>query len=140
MTRQIFCIIALIVLTTPPARAGMIKESIYHACFDKYQVHAQERKCMENMALTSNDELKSAESAFLASLSKEDYDPQDIAAIKKAFITGSDAFQQYRQKYCDFYASLAAGGSGAGDLRLSCVVVLNNERVNDMERLEKAQK
>jgi Lysozyme inhibitor LprI len=135
---RILCFIILFGFPMLSAKAGDMDENIYRSCYGEDKAHVDEKECVEKKAAASDVALKSAESAFLISLSKSDNDPQDITAIKNAFIAGGNAFQQYRHTYCDFYASLAAGGNSAGELRDSCFVVLNNQRTEDMHPISQS--
>lgn len=89
--------------------------------------HVSYRECLEKKASHSRVELEHA----LALLAKRidtwdeelEYRQRARAHLKQSF----GLFQRFRESQCGFEASLAAGGNGAGDMRLHCEANLNNQ-------------
>jgi uncharacterized protein YecT (DUF1311 family) len=89
--------------------------------------HAGYRACLEGKASESRIKLEQA----LTLLAKRidnwdeelDYRQRARAHLQQSF----ELFQRFRESQCEFEASLAAGGNGAGDMRLHCEADLNNQ-------------
>jgi uncharacterized protein YecT (DUF1311 family) len=126
--------LALLLLPTAVHAADM--DSLLRGC-SKEDSHAEMRECLEKKASSSKARLRIAETTILTLISKRGEEPEYeeaeyIAAMKSAFQSGKQAFQVYRRQQCEFYASMAAGGNGAGDLRLACIAALNTERAEQL--------
>ncbi|MFI4940273.1 MAG: lysozyme inhibitor LprI family protein [Burkholderiales bacterium] len=82
--------------------------------------HAEYRACLEAASKGSFAKIEAAE----AWLRKRIADSDDKSEFKKSSLTllqeSASAYRQYRSSQCNFEASTAAGGNGAGDLRLIC--------------------
>jgi len=130
MAKYLFAIILL--MPWPYSAHASDIDSILDDC-SKDRSHADMSECVQANASASSAALKSAESALLTHISKRREEPVFIARMKKTFEDGTMAFQQYRQKQCDFYASMAAGGNSAGDLRLACITDFNNKRIDELQ-------
>ncbi len=133
LTRYLIIIILLLLLLPSySARAGEL-EGLLSTCAAHTSDHVGQSECLETKASTSEITLKSSESALLESISKRDEEPDDIATMKKTLRAGTASFRVYRDKECEFYASMAAGGNAAGDLRLACTATLNTKRAEQLQ-------
>jgi uncharacterized protein YecT (DUF1311 family) len=95
--------------------------------------HVEMTECVRSDTAKSKKALQEAEASVVNGLSQRNEEPKDIAAMKKAYEAGKDAFQSYRDKQCAFYVAMAAGGNGAHDLRLACEASLNMERAKQLK-------
>ena len=91
--------------------------------------HAEERTCYEKAFQASLAELRQAEGKFLESLQAWDVEPNYKQNTKAKFLVASKQFAAFRAVQCEVAASLAAGGNGAGDLRLSCLVEVTRGQI-----------
>jgi uncharacterized protein YecT (DUF1311 family) len=87
------------------------------------------------LARRSSLELINVERAANARIEKWDEEANWRLASAEALKQSSRQFLKYRKSQCDLVASLAAGGNGAGDMRLNCIVRLNAQRVDELRRL-----
>jgi hypothetical protein len=104
--------------------------------------HVGQRECMERLAETTNAELNGLETRIRAQVPL--WDPKDggMEMDRKRFVerlnAGIAAYRHYRTAQCDMWAARTAGGNGASDMRLSCRVELDRQRVADMSDLLEA--
>jgi len=90
--------------------------------------HADARDCLEQKAEQSSASLQLTEKSFNIFLGSWDQEQQYKSEVANWLASSSSLFQQYRQSQCELQASLAAGGNGASDRRLLCVIELNEKR------------
>ena len=57
----------------------------------------------------------------------------------KALQASQRAFDQYRERNCAWIAAAAAGGSGAGDMALDCMIRLTRQRTAELEAQKPAR-
>jgi hypothetical protein len=81
--------------------------------------------------------LQKAEEDLHVAIAHWDEDENWKIKSANALRTSSRDFNRYRKSQCDFNASLAAGGNGAGDMRLECIIELNKQRL-DMLHAQRA--
>lgn len=95
--------------------------------------HATERACWEALARTTTAEVAGTQRTVLSQLDRWDQG-QDYRRRTRALLLASfRQFASFRAAQCEAEASLAAGGNGAGDVRLSCEVRLNRGRVAELQ-------
>lgn len=89
--------------------------------------HVGFRECLEKKASQSRVELEQARKLLAKRIGSWDeelvYRQRARAHLQQSF----GLFQRFRESHCEFEASLAAGGNGAGDMRLHCEADLNNQ-------------
>ncbi len=90
------------------------------------------RACLKTRADASTRELRDIEGKIRKSLAVWDQDPEFIKRSTSEFDSSVKQFSRFRTRQCDFIASLAAGGNGQGDLRLSCIYELNENRITQI--------
>jgi hypothetical protein len=95
--------------------------------------HVGYRTCLEALAKASLNSLALEETSTRNFLSKADETPEDIARALAAFETALQDYLHYRQTQCDYVASLAFGGNGAGDRRLLCQIELDRRRTANLK-------
>lgn len=95
--------------------------------------HAEQRECLNALAKNTEIKLKHQEENAIQRIANwdegENYRTASLALFKKSI----EAFRKYRETRCDFMHSLAAGGNGAGDMQLECVVELTKQRIVQIE-------
>jgi len=99
----------------------------------KASTHVEERKCLEALASEADNRLAQAEKNAIGMIAEWDEEPAYRSQAKKALEASNLAFRKYRTSQCGFAWSLAAGGNGATDMRLSCAIELTENRVRLIE-------
>lgn len=102
--------------------------------------HASERSCLILEAKNSQIELDVTEKKFLQKLENWDEESGYKKRTKGLFLTASKQHIQLRKAQCELLASLAAGGNGAGDMRLECIIELNTRRTDEIRSLSDSLK
>jgi Lysozyme inhibitor LprI len=101
-----------------------------------------QRECMERLAERTNAELDGLEARIRAQVPLWDAEDDGMEVYRRQFgerlNAGITAYRHYRTAQCDMWAARAAGGNGADDMRLSCQVELDCQRVADMSDLLEA--
>lgn len=94
--------------------------------------HAEERSCYAELARSSGAELDRAERALVRQVERWDEEAGYRQRTKSLLLASFDRFRAFRAAQCEAEASLAAGGNGAGDMRLSCMARLNRSRITEL--------
>jgi len=97
--------------------------SVSASCDDPVD-HVEKRHCSENLYNELVQEVVSTQQLIRDKISAWDQEPEYKSASLVFFDQAAKAFQAYQQEQCEFDASEAAGGNGAGDLRLECKILL----------------
>jgi uncharacterized protein YecT (DUF1311 family) len=129
---QMPLLIVLLVLFALPARALETTADIIGSC-SKDNSHVEMSECIEGRAAQSMAQLKAAESKLLRRIEKMDEEQEYILQMKQDLEKANDTFARYRQMQCKFYASMAAGGNSAGNLRQACITELNERRTDQLQ-------
>jgi hypothetical protein len=87
--------------------------------------HASERACWVKAARNSNARVHAAQELQRQRIERSDLEVASKSRALALFNAAATTFARYRQAQCEYEASAAAGGNGAGDMRLSCQVALN---------------
>jgi hypothetical protein len=95
--------------------------------------HSEFRACLEKKAAVSESRLAAQENEVRARIQRWNVDERSRERSAAAFESSVEGFQSYREKRCEFLASLAAGVNGAGDTRLQCMDELNAARIGELE-------
>lgn len=91
--------------------------------------HASQRQCLERMAANTDAQLQALEKRVAARISLWDQEPVYIHGQQARFTAEKRAYRAYRDAACEFDADAAAGGNGAGDMRLECRIELDRARM-----------
>lgn len=87
--------------------------------------HAGQRECLERAASASRAELEKARASLAKRIQAwdeaSDYRQRSLRLLTNSFMR----FERFRDAECEYEAASAAGGNGAGDMRLECKVSLN---------------
>lgn len=94
-------------------------------CGGRSSSHASERACWVKAAEKSNALVRSAQVSLRERIKNWGEEAGSIERTLVLFDESAKRFNRYRQAQCEFAASTAAGGNGAGDMRLSCQITLN---------------
>lgn len=96
--------------------------------------HVETRACLQAKADASARELVSTQDEMFKSLAASDQEPTYIKRSISEFKLSVKQFSRYHAQQCEFIASLAAGGNGQNDLRLSCIYELNRQRISQIQQ------
>jgi len=99
----------------------------------KASSHVEQRSCLQAQFKEAEKRLTLVEQKTRAKIAAWDEDTGYRSASIKAFSASNSAFRNYRASQCDYEWSLAAGGNGATDIRLSCAIELTQSRVKLLE-------
>jgi hypothetical protein len=129
--RSVFAIVFLLLPCLATAQRNAEADAM---CFGLAS-HAEARKCLITAEAKSEQRLMQAEKDLVGVLGKWDedevYKKRSVAAHRLAI----SEFSRMREAQCDFLATLAAGGNGAGDRRLLCRIELNERHTLDLRAL-----
>lgn len=87
--------------------------------------HADERACWQKAAEESSALVRAAQDDLRKRIESWDEDADYRERTLVLFNESTQQFDRYRKAQCEFEASSAAGGNGAGDMRLSCQISLD---------------
>ena len=94
----------------------------------QHETHAAYKACLERLASQSDVDLLRQEKALRSKIERWDETPAARRDTLQRFVLDVPAYRRYRQSRCDYAASMAAGGNGAHDMRLSCRIELDAEQ------------
>lgn len=95
--------------------------------------HAEERSCLESMFGEAEKRLVKAEVRTAAKIAAWDEEPEYRNKSRKALLAANLAFRKYRASQCEYAWTLAAGGNGATDMRLTCAIELTESRITQLD-------
>jgi len=95
--------------------------------------HASERACWIKAAKNSDARVHAAQELQRQRIKHWDQEATFRSSALTFFNKAASTFAHYRQAQCDYEASAAAGGNGAGDMRLSCQVALNEAYLKSLQ-------
>lgn len=113
-------IVALVVLFLLAGLASAAPD-----CGGRSSSHASERACWIKAAEKSDLLVRSAQESLRKRIKSWDQNAEYMERTLVLFDESTKRFSRYRQSQCEFEASAAAGGNGAGDMRLSCQIALD---------------
>lgn len=86
--------------------------------------HVEQRQCLERKVAQLAQEVQSAQELVRARIDAWDEEPYYKSKSLALFNEAASQFQAYQASQCEFEASVAAGGNGAGDMKLDCQINL----------------
>jgi uncharacterized protein YecT (DUF1311 family) len=96
--------------------------------------HADQRDCLGRSASASRAELEKVRASLVKRIETWDEDPvyrqRSLTLLKQSFMH----FERFRNSECEYEAAAAAGGNGAGDMRLKCQVDLNKQYAESLQK------
>lgn len=130
ISKGIICMpkIATLLLFLFVAASANAKDVELRKC-EKLYSHVEQRECLASLAGKVDSRLKLAEKRAIVKIDGWDEDDDYKSESKKLFLASTEAFEAYRTAQCGFIHSLAAGGNGATDMSLTCVVELSRQRI-----------
>lgn len=96
--------------------------------------HSEQRACLEKLAATTAADVVLVQSDVSKRITHLDDEAEVKNNMLRHFRSATEQFHRYCTAQCEFEASAAAGGNGAGDLRLLCEVRLNREYVARLKK------
>ena len=82
--------------------------------------HVEERRCAEQTVAHLSQEIGDVQRLVRERILAWEEDPLCKERALDLFEAAAKQFEIYRKKQCEFEASAAAGGNGAGDMQLDC--------------------
>lgn len=122
----VFLLLALEYVATGAAHANADR------CSDTSS-HVEQRSCLESLFKVAEKRLVQAEESTSAKIAMWNEDSEYRFKSRKALLASNFAFRKYRASQCEYAWSLAAGGNGATDMRLSCAIELTESRIKQLE-------
>jgi uncharacterized protein YecT (DUF1311 family) len=96
--------------------------------------HADQRKCLERAAAATRAELEKAQALLIERIEawdeEADYRQRAVKLLKQSVAR----FAEFRDTECEYEAAAAAGGNGAGDMRLQCQIDLNRQYAESLRK------
>jgi hypothetical protein len=106
--------------------------SVLAACSDQSD-HSLQRKCLEQKEAALSSHIRASEDIIRARISGWDQEPQYKSDALALFNSASEKFRSFMTAQCNFEASSAAGGNGAGDMRLGCRISLSERYLGSLK-------
>ncbi len=125
--------ILLFLVLASVAQAGELSVAQSIDRCNSERVHAAQRACLSREALRYNDAVLAAQAVVRKRITAWDEDAGYKARSLKLFSATTRQYQRYRSSQCEFDASAAAGGNGAGDMRLTCQIELDGAYLTDLQ-------
>jgi uncharacterized protein YecT (DUF1311 family) len=95
--------------------------------------HVEQRSCLDSLYQKTDASLIQVEKSFIEKLANWDEEPHYRLQSRKAFKASISAFRAYRSSQCEYFWTLAAGGNGATDMKLSCAIELTESRIKQLD-------
>jgi uncharacterized protein YecT (DUF1311 family) len=96
--------------------------------------HVAQRECLEALAQRSEAKVRSAQAIVLKRIDNWDEDENYKWESRKLIQESGVRFKAFKTSQCELEASSAAGGNGAGDLRLDCQIRLDRQYTAELRR------
>lgn len=91
------------------------------------QSHADQRKCLEGAASRARAKLEKTQALLVERIQAWEEDPDYRQRAAKLLKQSFARFAEFRDAECEYEAAAAAGGNGAGDMRLQCQIDLSEQ-------------
>jgi uncharacterized protein YecT (DUF1311 family) len=96
--------------------------------------HADQRKFLERAASATRSKLEKVQALLIERIQAWDeapnYRQREVKLLKQSFTR----FVEFRDTECEYEAAAAAGGNGAGDMRLQCQIDLNRQHAESLRK------
>lgn len=96
--------------------------------------HVEQRHCLEVLAQKAETEVKNSQAQVLKRIENWDEDKNYKQESRKLLRESLARFKAFKRSQCELEASSAAGGNGAGDMRLDCQIRLDREYAAELQR------
>jgi len=127
--------VALLVVMFASASTSAQEAAARQEC-SSGRAHSEMRACLQARAEASTRELRKVEAEMRIALKAWREEAAFAKRSASEFEASVKQFSRYQHQQCELVASLAAGGNGQDDLRLSCIYELNVKR---MVQIQQAQ-
>jgi len=95
--------------------------------------HVEQRQCSERQVAQLSRQVQEAQQLIRARISAWDEEPEHKVRSLALFNQSVRQFRTYQADQCEFEASVAAGGNGAGDMRLECQIGLYSHYLKSLQ-------
>jgi hypothetical protein len=102
----------------------MLTSGLASASCEMPSDHVELRECLERKVDQLSQEVNAAQQIVRDKIAAWDEEPYYKSRSLELFDQATSQFKVYQASQCQFEASAAAGGNGAGDMRLSCQIDL----------------
>jgi uncharacterized protein YecT (DUF1311 family) len=96
--------------------------------------HADQRKCLERAASATWAKLEKAQALLIERIQAWDEEVDYRKTATRRLKRSSARFEEFRNTECEYEAAAAAGGNGAGDMRLQCQIDLNKQYAESLRK------
>ncbi|MBW8897346.1 MAG: DUF1311 domain-containing protein [Massilia sp.] len=96
--------------------------------------HADQRSCLERAASATRAKLETTQALLITRIEAWDESAGDRQRAVKLLKQSVARFAQFRDTECEYEAAAAAGGNGAGDMRLQCQIDLNRQYAESLRK------
>lgn len=88
---------------------------------------------MIRAAKNADGRVQAAQQLLRQRIGRWSEDPPERTRTRALFDDAANGFARFRQAQCDYEASVAAGGNGAGDMRLRCEIDLDEAYLKSIQ-------
>ena len=129
---RLLCVSATALADTLP-----LEHSIRDACSDRYFAQVDVQTCVRQDAERSATAWHNAQAQAIAKMQQWDEEPKYADAALKKYHAAEQAFAAYRNRYCDWAASLGGGAIGtARQMRKNaCIAEQNRTRAKQLQQM-----
>jgi len=90
--------------------------------------HVSETACLTQLAGKASQKMNSAYNTLKKHIAAWDANPEERVAVLKTLEAAQHHYLLYKKSECEFEFSVALGGNGGSDMRLSCEIALDTAR------------
>ena len=129
---RLLCVSATALADTLP-----LEHSIRDACSDRYFAQVDVQTCVRQDAERSATAWHNAQAQAIAKMQQWDEEPKYADAALKKYHAAEQAFAAYRNRYCDWAASLGGGAIGtARQMRKNaCIAEQNRTHAKQLQQM-----
>lgn len=137
--KKIFFLISLLALQFNAVADSLpiLKNKAVENCVTKYG--EEDSECLGSLNDKTNSELQNSYNEKFHELEKMDYtkwwmgSKEQKQSMLSAFKKSQDEWVQYRDNYCQVLTTSEQGGHAFGEVMLSCLINMNNNRIAEIK-------
>lgn len=137
--KKIFFLISLLALQFNAVAdlLPILKNKAVESCVTKYG--EEDSECLGSLNDKTNTELQNSYNEKFHELEKMDYtkwwmgSKEQKQSMLSAFKKSQDEWVQYRDNYCQVLTTSEQGGHAFGEVMLSCLINMNNNRIAEIK-------
>ena len=137
--KKIFFLISLLALQFNAVADSLpiLKNKAVENCVTKYG--EEDSECLGSLNDKTNTELQNSYNEKFHKLEKMDYtkwwmgSKEQKQSMLSAFKKSQDGWIQYRDNYCQVLTTSEQGGHAFGEVMLSCLINMNNNRIAEIK-------